>query len=498
MRFFQRTGIREFWRVAVIAAAWLAIGQSGFAGAKAERSPWEDSIVTVEVTRRQYDFIQPWTQRNETYKKQGVVLGPNQILTTADYLNDLSLARLQKNGRGPWVGATLAWIDYHADLAVLTTTNAEFWRGLKTVSLADPAPTAGSLQIMRWRNGNLENRKGEIARLAVRRSRLSFIEHLTLEVDSEINGAGWSEAVTIGGKLAGLTTSQDGNNCLAIPAPFIKFAVQGATSNPRRQMGFFDFVWQKAENPATLAQLKLTGEPRGVIIIDKASGADKSGLLKPKDILLQIEGFKIDTDGNYTDPNYGQLLLENLSTRGKYAGDKVRLTLWRDGQQLEVAYPLPRAEYNVEMVPEEVFDQAPEYLVAGGLVFEPLSEPFLRSWGAEWKRKAPFRLTYFDQEKPSEERPARVLLTIVLPDPFNLGYQDYRFLPVDKVNGKIISRMPDLVAAFQQPQNGYHHLEFGPGESVRTMILEAASTEAATRRVMEKYGVPKEKVINQP
>lgn len=491
-----REPMKLIWKTVCALALWLWLAGSVEAASKPKPSPWESSIVTIEATRLQYDYIQPWTQRNETSKKQGVVIGPGQILTTAEYLNDLVLARLQKQGRGPWVNAQLVWIDYHANLALLTTTNTNFWRGLKPVVLADPTPAAGSVQILRWRNGNLENRQAEIARLAVRRNRLSFLDQLIMDVDSEITGVGWGEPVTRDGKLVGLAYTQDGNNCQVIPSIFIKWVLNGANSKPRRQLGFFDFIWQKAENPATLSFLKLPGEPRGVIIIDKVTGPTHSSLLQPRDILLQVEGFKIDTTGNYADPDYGQLVLENLAARGKFAGDKVRMTVWREGRQMELDYPLPKVDYSLEMVPEEDFDRTPEYLVAGGLVFVPLNEPFMRSWGGDWRRKAPFRLTYFTQEKPTAERPSRVLLTLVLPDPINIGYQEFRFQPVDKVNGKTICQLSDLVAALEQPQGGYHRLEFSPGESVRTMILDAAAMEKATQRVLEKYGVPKDRVIH--
>jgi hypothetical protein len=118
------------WLRPLVVLACVAFALPAAARQGGERSPWEKSIVTVEVTRKQYDFIQPWTQRNETFKKQGVVFGPGQVLTTADYLNDLVLARLQKDGRGKWYAAKLAWIDYHANLALLTAADTNFWNGL--------------------------------------------------------------------------------------------------------------------------------------------------------------------------------------------------------------------------------------------------------------------------------------------------------------------------------------------------------------------------------
>ena len=493
-----RTNRTGAWRWAFATLALVMAAPELSARPGGERSLWERSVVSIEVTRKRYEPFQPWAQRDETFKKHGVVLAPGQILTTADYVNDLVLARLQKGGRGTWYPGQLAWIDYQANLALLTVANTNFWTGLQPAALADPVPTEGGVQICRWRNGNLETRKGEIARLVVRRAKLGFVEHLMMEVDSDINSAGWSEAVVAEGKLVGLTSSQEANNCTVLPAPFLRWIARGASASPRRFLGFFDFIWQKGENPATLAYLKLPGEPRGVVLLDQANGADKSGALRPKDILLSVDGFPIDIDGNYADPDYGNLVLENLFTRGKYAGDTLRAKVWRDGKEETVDYVIPKATYDAELVPQSVYDRPPEYLIFGGLIFQPLTEYYLRGWGGEWRRRAPFRLTYFEQEKPTAERPARVVLSLVLPDPFNLGYQDYRFQTVDKVNGRIVSRISDLAAALKQPREGYHVFEFGPGESIRKLVLDAAEAEAATQRVVERYGAPAAQVIDEP
>src|SRR5439155_20366771 len=61
------------------------------------------------------------------------------------------------------------------------------------------------------------------------------------------------------------------------------------------------------------------------------------------------------------------------------------------------------------------FEQEPEYLITGGLVFQPLTKNFLRSWGQDWERRAPFRLAYFRNQDPTPERPAIVILSQVMP-----------------------------------------------------------------------------------
>ena len=86
-----------------------------------------------------------------------------------------------------------------------------------------------------------------------------------------------------------------------------------------------------------------------------------------------------------------------------------------------MTYRLPKSEYTNSLLPFATYDQDPEYLVVGGLVFQPLTVPYLRSWGAEWRTGAPFRLRHYDQAQATRERPALVLLSQVLPDAYNIG-----------------------------------------------------------------------------
>ncbi|HWI55647.1 MAG TPA: hypothetical protein VNZ22_00370, partial [Bacillota bacterium] len=256
---------------------------------------WQHSIVTLEVARKQYDYYQPWSSRTRRLQKTGIVLGEHQILTTADELFDRTLIRLQKGGRGRWWIGELTWIDYHANLALVTTGEAEFWRELKPTAFGSALPTDGTLQVLRWHEGNLENRKAEFTRFAVRESQLSAVNHVALEADSDIQGAGWSEPITANSHIVGLLASQEGRACSAIPASFIQAILQARQKDTYHGLGYFHFYWQPAENPASLARLKLTGEPRGVLVIsvpDRLDGCDP--VLKPQDIILRIDGFDLD------------------------------------------------------------------------------------------------------------------------------------------------------------------------------------------------------------
>lgn len=454
-------------------------------------SAWENSIVTIEIARNQYDYNQPWSRKTRRLKKTGLVTGPRQILTTADQLSDHTLIRLQKQGRGQWFVGQVEWVDYPANLALLTTSSESFWEGLKPVVFGGSLPQTGDLQILRWREGNLENRRAEFGQFTVREMQLSPVSHVFLEAGSEIQNAGWAEPVVVADRVLGLVAGQDGRNCFAIPSSFITSVLEAREKKQFNGLGFFHFYWQGAENPASLEALGFTGDPRGVIVHFVPKRPDNlPQVIKTNDVILSIQGFPLDVQGDYLDPEFGYLMLENLATRNVWAGDEVPMQIWRDGKQMDISYRLPKFAYTNSLLPFATFDEEPEYLILGGLVFQPLTIPYLQNWGPEWKRRAPFRLYYYNNQMPTDERPSSVLLSQVLPDPFNIGYQELRFLVLDKVNGVKISNLSDLAEAVQKPTGNHHVIEFVKSDSLRRMVIAAGDLEAAAMdRILKRYGI---------
>lgn len=458
---------------------------------RAQPSPWERSIVTVEASRKQYDYYQPWTRKTGRALKPALYIGEHQVLTTADELFDRTLIRVQKGGRGRWWPAEVAWVDYYANLALVTTAEEGFWRDLQPAALGGTVPEDGTLQIRRWHEGNLENRRAEFTQFTVREGQLAAINQPVLEADSEILNAGWGEVITANDHAVGLVAAQAGRLCTAIPATFIQNILEARKQGRYHGLGYFHFYWQGSQNPASLARLKVPGDPRGVIVdIVPPRPDNEEQVLKAQDVILGIDRFALDIQGDYVDPEYGNLMLENLATRNKWAGDEVSMQVWRDGNLTNIVYRLPKFDYSVSLVPSATYDQDPEYLILGGLVFQPLTDSYLQSWGNDWRRRSPFRLNYYREDQPTKERPALVVMSQVLPDSYNIGYQEQRCLVVDKVNGKTISRLADLREAIDHPVNGFHIVEFMRSDSLRRIVLAAGESEKqATDRILKRYGM---------
>lgn len=110
-------------------------------------------------------------------------------------------------------------------------------------------------------------------------------------------------------------------------------------------------------------------------------------------LMLKLE-FK---DGNYVDARFGKISLAHYVSTVLQPGQKVPLTVWRDGAELKLTSEVAPRDRTRMVSQPYIFDEAPEYVIVGGLVFSELSRQFLREWGPNWPREAPLKLVYLDR-----------------------------------------------------------------------------------------------------
>ena len=473
-------------------------------------SEWTRSMLWIEATAIRYSHYQPWSRSTRTTFKNGLVVEDGKVLSTAEGLDNATLLRVRGEGDGHWRLARIEWLDPHANLALLSAGGGEAWPPAPAAPLARRVPDSGAVRIRHFLDGRVVSGPGTVRRVHVPRDPQRVVRHMMLEVSSDLDPRASdpdsgtadddtdaaSQIVTSGDEVIGLGAGHDGKLLEVIPAPFIAELLERKRRDPDAALAWYPFAWQGTESPATTAYLGLPGPPRGVVVSAVPALSAFSGLLRARAVVLSIDGFEVESDGHYLDPAYGYLPLGNLSTRGKFAGDTSIFEVWRDGKTSSIALSLPRARYSEALVPDRVFDRSPEYVVAGGLVFQPLTADYLRSWGDEWRKSAPFRLRHYLRQPPLPERRHLVMLSQVLPDPFNLGYRDFAFRIVDRINGRPIATLRDLEPALRGPREGFHVIELLPERGPTRLVLDAAGLDEATERVVRKYGLPEARVVH--
>jgi len=289
-----------------------------------------------------------------------------------------------------------------------------------------------------------------------------------------------------------VTGGQGGDAWKALASPVLRQFLS-ATGTGAHWAGFprAGVYWQELRNPALRRSLGL-GEDEGGVRLSRVLGhGSAAGILEEGDVLLAVDGVRIDPTGHYDHPVYGRMRAGLLFTEGRRPGDVLEVKVLRDGERITLALPLRPMPADAETVPPYIYGRGPDYLVVGGLVFQELSVPYLNTWG-DWRRRAPPRLLIAVDREGLEPAPGHtriVILSSVLPDAVNLGYEGLRDLIVEDVNSRSIGSMDDLREAFEAPERGFHVVRFLPGQAAERLVIEAAEAKAAGPRIMAAYGV---------
>ena len=465
------------------------------ASASVPRAEYESQVVMLVVTSQDYDEWRPWEKETpETHNVQAVVLDGSRLITTADLVQNATIILAEKHGRPLRTPARVVHVDPDANLALLTVDAPGFFDDLRPAVLASAAPTEGAANAVRWRGGPLEVSAGRIASVEVGSTYLGALEHASLMMETDLSSGGWGEPVFAGGRLIGITYSQEGQGATVTPVDILRAYLDAVrAAGGYRGFANFDVYWQINRDPALARELGLEGEPRGVVITGVPAGSSACGALFPRDILLSLDGHPIDSAGYYDDRSAGRLQMAQIVVAGHRAGDVIPGEVLRAGRKVPIRMTLRAALAARDLMPARSGGAAPPYLVAGGLVFRELNGDFLRTWGKDWRKKAPpFLLTRYDLFRATQTETHRrvVLLAYVLPSAYNIGYGDLQTLPVARINGRPIDSVAAVDDALRHPQGDFDRIELEPNPVRSDVVLDAAGLEDATRAILDAYGIP--------
>lgn len=458
------------------------------------RETYERSVVSLNVTYQTWDEDRPWVKSAPRKRTaSAVMVGEQRLLTTAQMLDHAVFLTVEAFGRSWDVQPRIERIDRTVNLALLTFEDGADLSAFAPVRVAERTPTSGTLRSARWRRQEIEDAASRIIRLEVERVWGSRTHHAFLRMRTDMAGGGWAEPVFDGDRLVALTVSQSQDESRAIPAEILRaFLERDAKTDGAAGFTTLGANWQINRDVGVSRFLGQRGEPRGILVRQLPWGSSACGVLKPRDILLALDGESIDADGYYSHPWLGNLHFDQIFAEHLRPGQRVTARVLRDGRELDLTLTARAYPSALDLVPS-FRDGAPPYVVAGGLVIRELDVPYLRTWGNEWTKDAPDSLLsrfYFGQEAQTPGRRRVVLITSVLPTAYNLGYQDLRDAVIERINGRDIGKIEDALEAFGHPEDGFHIIELAPEALRGRIVLDAETFESATAEIIQAYDVP--------
>ncbi len=277
--------------------------------------------------------------------------------------------------------------------------------------------------------------EGVVSRIEVQRYSHSQRHMLAVTVDAAINAGNSGGPVFGNGKVVGIAfqklTGVD-NIGEMVPPPIIRAFLDGVRTGKSPEIPALGITSQNLENPLLRRQLGLVDSERGVAVLHVDYSGSAYNILEPRDVITAIDGLPIANNGTVQ-------FLDRYRTRydvvlgHRYIGDKIQLQIKRAGKSQSVDIELRRW---APLVPRSRYDQAPQYFVYGGLVFQPLTRDYLTTWDKWWNKAPKEFLNYYYLGYRSEHQNEVVILTQILADEINVGYGHLYNEAIATLNGQ--------------------------------------------------------------
>ena len=458
----------------------------------------EVSLVRVNVTGQPFDYFRPWQKKAPFSKRAlGAVLPQDRVLVTADLVANQNYVELERAESGDKTAANVVVVDYEANLALIEPIDKKFLNGLQPLELA--LDTVVGDRLAAWQlesSGTLVVTEGIVTTIGVTRYPAEVADFLTyrLSIPMQYRDNSYTVPLVKNNKLAALLLRYEPRSQAldAIPAPIIAHFLKDAAGPKYPGFPSLGISFFPTRDPQLRSYAAETGKPGGVYVTSVEPGmpAAKAGLQRG-DIITAVGDHEIDQNGNYVDSLYGKLEFSNLISAKEFVGNSVALRVRRSGQPLTLNVKLEHRAEEDYVVPPYDIDDPPSYYVLGGLIFQELSRQYLKEWGGNWQKDAPQDFVYLDRfqsELFPEGKRRVVILSQVLPANSTIGYDDYSYLVVQKINGKEVHSLGELADAVKTPVNGFHVIE--TADDPKQLELEASQVEAEAEALQKNYGLP--------
>jgi hypothetical protein len=334
--------------------------------------------------------------------------------------------------------------------------------------------------------------EGVVSRIEVSTYAHSHRPLLNVQTDAAINPGNSGGPVFMGNKMVGVAF-QGMNAVMAqntgyfVPVPIIRRFLDETAQGRYRGVPSLGIFVQAMENPSLRRYYGLQDEQPGILVTRVAYGSTAWGQLQEDDVLTSIAGFPIARDKTISF-RPGERVDFNYPVNLGHVGGPLQVGILRKKQPMELALTL---KPDVELVPLPAYDQAPSYFIFDGLVFTP----FNMNYPGLSKDNHPELRAIFFHGLPTPDQKQVVLLNHVLAHEINKGYDGpFNLLMITKVNGHKVTEMADLPAAFKDPHDGLHTIEFDKPKEAGTMIaLDAAASPAASAEILRQYNIPSDR-----
>mmetsp|Transcript_74603 Transcript_74603/g.131957 ORF Transcript_74603/g.131957 Transcript_74603/m.131957 type:complete len:555 (-) Transcript_74603:132-1796(-) len=476
-----------------------------------------NSVIKVFVSHCQPNYHQPWCSNGQTSSTSTafpiqLATGEKRLITNAHSVELSALIQVKRHQQEHKYVAKVLCIGPDCDLAILEVLSPEFWKGLDPLDVVQDLPDLqDSVSVVGYPTGgeNLSVTQGVVSRIDLVEYAQSGTVLLGIQIDAAINSGNSGGPVVdekgrcVGVAFQNLSGEDDGaeNIGYIIPTEILMHFIEDYRRNGCfKGFGTAGFSFQSLESPVLREALGLSKGLSGVRVKAVDPSGPSHGILQTNDVVLRIDGQQIGNDGTIV---FERGRIPFAYRLQKYFCDDVcEMSILRPGEdgtgkklKVEVAVKRVRPLVNSDAGGPngKSGSMAPRYLVAAGLIFVPLTRPFLESaYGEDWESERPgelssemLNLTENGVKDVTGHEP--LLLTKVLASEVNIGYSDYEAEILESFNGVKVENLKHLATLLDKSKEKYLRFVF---KGKDTIIVERAAATKALPGILAQNMIP--------
>ena len=488
-RFEAKPRPRELFELAGPSFSPLGIGAPPAQGYLLR--PMRQAVVKVFATVQSSNYSSPWqTSMIDSSSGSGVVIAGRRVLTGAHVVADATFLEVQKLSNPDKAIARVLAVCHDSDLALLEVEDAGFLADITPVELGSLPELEDRVTVLGYPVGGeeLSITEGVVSRIEAQTYSHSQRRLLAVTVDAAINDGNSGGPVVIDGRIVGIAfqSLEDAENIgEMVPTPVIEHFLRCVQEAREPILPGIGVRWQTMQNATLRAHHQLSEKQSGILVVSVAHGSSAWGVIQAGDVLHSIAGHPIANNGTVQYLDAYRLAWYAILCH-YYVGDELDIVITRSGKTQTVRMPL-RAPAN--LVRSENYDRKPTYFVYGGIVFQPLTLDYLREW-SRWWEKAPRVLVqaYYEGQR-TESCQEVIVLSTVLVDRVNVGYEGIEEAIVARVDGQEPRDMRHFVELVEGG-TGHVRIETHGGLAV---VLDRAAVAEALPRVLQRYRIPQDR-----
>lgn len=450
-----------------------------------------DAVVKVFTVTSSPNYFLPWQNKPQReITGSGFVISGRRILTNAHVVADQTFVLVRKHGSPTKYRAEVQAVGHECDLALLTVNNEEFWEGMNFLEFGNIPYLQEAVAVVGYPQGgdNISVTRGVVSRVELSQYTHGAANLMAIQIDAAINPGNSGGPAIMNEKVAGIAFQNLAgaeNIGYIIPVPVIEHFMADVNEQGK-YIGFctLGVSCQPTENVQLRDHLKMSLGLTGVLVNKINPLSESHVMLKKDDVIIAFDGVPIANDGTVHFRNRERITFDHLVSMKK-AGETGAVKVLREGVQHEFHIKLGPPQ---PLVPVHQFDKLPSYFIFAGLVFTPLTQPYLHEYGDDWYNTSPRRLCQRAlTELPQKRGEQIIILSQVLMDDINTGYERLADFQVKKVNGVVVENLKHLRRLVEGCTE--ESLRFDLDDE-RVVVLNYENAKGATSRILKRHRIP--------